>query len=315
MMGTNHQAEQVYLDTIRANTVGGNLATLCNREFSNRIRKQVKEATRQKEQEKQVEHAETLQVQGHLLTLAAKEKQDLLWKSSMFQLKSGTLKFMMNASIDTLPTPANLRRWKYTTSDKCKLCGNKGTTNHILNCCKTMLDTDRYTWRHNNLVNFIVTNVDKNLTVFSDLPGMEAPGGGTIPPELCVTRLKPDIVIVDTHTKTLHIYELTMPMMANIDARHNEKTNKYSHFLTDISGYKCNLNCFEVTSTGFVSTRNQKTLHKLHSLMRKDLKRSVFMNNLNSLAWYGSYQIWLSREDPTFTSLSFLIPHIGVLPQ
>ena len=95
-MGTNHQAEQVYLDTIRANTVGGNLATLCNREFSNRIRKQVKEATRQKEQEKQVEHAETLQVQGHLLTLAAKEKQDLLWKSSMFQLKSGTLKFMMN---------------------------------------------------------------------------------------------------------------------------------------------------------------------------------------------------------------------------
>ena len=70
---------------------------------------------------------------------------------------------------------------------------------------------------------------------------MEAPGGGTIPPELCVTRLKPDIVIVDTHKKNtaqcaVHIYELTMPMMANIDARHNEKTNKYSHFLTDISG-------------------------------------------------------------------------------
>ena len=39
------------------------------------------------------------------------------------QLKSGTLKFMLNASIDTLPTPANLKRWKYTSSDKCKLCG------------------------------------------------------------------------------------------------------------------------------------------------------------------------------------------------
>ena len=105
----------------------------------------------------------------------------------MFQLKSGTLKFMINASIDTLPSPANLRRWKYTNSDKCKLCGNKGTTNHILNCCKIMLDTGRYTWRHNNLVNFIVKNVDKRFTVYSDLPGMEAPGGGTIPPALCVT--------------------------------------------------------------------------------------------------------------------------------
>ena len=77
-----------------------------------------------------------------------------------------------------------------------------------------------------------------------------------------------------------------MLMMTNIDTRHNEKTNKYSHFLTDIT-----LNCFEVTSTGFVNTRNQKTLHNLHSFMRKDLKKSVFMSNLNSLAWYGSFQI------------------------
>ena len=221
---------------------------------------------------------------------------------------------MINASIDTLPTPANLRRWKCATSDKCKLCGNKGTTNHILNCCKIMLESQRYTWRHNNLVNFIVTNVDSQFKVYSDLPGFEAPGGGTIPPAICVTNLKPDIVIVDEQTKTLHIYELTMPSMTNIEARHTEKTNKYSHFLTDITTYKTSLNCFEVTSTGFVSSRNVKTLHQLHKLMRKDMKKSVFMNNLNSLAWYGSYQIWLTRNDPVFTIPAFLIPHLGDLP-
>ena len=82
---------------------------------------------------------ESLQVQGSLLTLASQEKEDLIWKSTMFQLKSGTLKFMLNAGIDTLPTPANLQRWKYSSSDKCKLCGNRGTTNHYLNCCKVML--------------------------------------------------------------------------------------------------------------------------------------------------------------------------------
>ena len=90
-----------------------------------------------------------------------------------------------------------------------------------------MLDSQRYTWRHNNLVNFIVTNVDSQFKVYSDLPGFEAPGGGTIPPAIYVTNLKPDIVIVDEHTKTLHIYELTMPSMSNIEARHTEekKTN------------------------------------------------------------------------------------------
>ena len=130
----------------------------------------------------------------------------------MFQLKSGTLKFMLNAAIDTLPTPANLKRWKCGASDKCKLCGNRGTTNHILNCCTVMLNTARYTWRHNNLINFIVSNVDKSrFKIFSDLPGWETPGGGTIPSDLCVTSLKPDIVIVDETNKQLHIFELTVP--------------------------------------------------------------------------------------------------------
>ena len=97
-------------------------------------------------------------------------------------------------------------------------------------------------------MNFIVTNVDSQFKVYSDLPGFEAPGGGTIPPAIYVTNLKPDIVIVDDYerTKTLHIYKLTMPSMSNIKARHHEKTNKYSHFLTDIATYKTSLNCFEV---------------------------------------------------------------------
>lgn len=308
--GTNMQAEEVYQAIIQKNTVGGELPTLSRHQFNTNIRKQVRNTTRERFQLELSNHAEGLQLQGHLLTLATKEKQDLLWKSSMFQLKAGTLKFMINASIDTLPTPANLRRWKYSSSDRCKLCGNKGTTNHILNCCKIMLDTHRYTWRHNNLVNYIVTNVDKKFTVYSDLPGMEAPGGGTIPPALCVTKMKPDIVIMDDHMKALHIFELTMPLTRNIDARHKEKTDKYASFLRDITGYSCSLNCFEVSSTGYVNTQNQKTLSILHKFMNKDLKRSVFLNNLNSLAWYGSYQVWLSREDPHFAAPSYLIPHL-----
>ena len=71
-----------------------------------------------------------------------------------------------------------------------------------------------------------MNNVDKKYKVYSDLDGWEAPGGGTIPPALCVTNLKPDIVIMDEHTKTLHIYELTMPLINNIEKRHTEKNSK-----------------------------------------------------------------------------------------
>ena len=223
--------------------------------FNMKIKTSVTNATKSVIQEKLQSHVETLQVQGSLLCLASQEKEDLLWKSTMFQLKSGTLKFMLNACIDTLPTPANLKRWKKSSSDRCKLCGNRGTSNHYLNCCSTMLNTGRYTWRHNNLINFIVNNVAKNFQVFSDLPGWETTGGGTIPVNLCVANMKPDIVILDSQKKQLHIFELTCPMTANIEKRNLEKSKKYAPFVRDITGMTCTVNCFEVSSTGFISTR------------------------------------------------------------
>ena len=84
--------------------------------------------------------------------------------------------------------------------------------------------------------------MDSKYNIYSDIPGWEAPCGGTIPPALCVTRLKPDIVIEDIQKKILHIFELTMPLNKHIDTRHHEKTLKYTPFIRDIPGYKCTLN-------------------------------------------------------------------------
>ena len=72
------------------------------------------------------------------------------------------------------------------------------------------------------------------------------------------------------------------------------------------------MNCFEVSSTGFINKRNKSTLSTLHSFIKKDIKKSIFLSNLNSLAWYGSYKLWLSREDPEFADPPFLIPHINL---
>jgi len=54
------------------------------------------------------EHTETLIKQGHFLCLAMLEKSDIIWKSYMFNLKKGTLKFLLNSCLDTLPTQTNL---------------------------------------------------------------------------------------------------------------------------------------------------------------------------------------------------------------
>ena len=86
------------------------------------------------------------------------------------------------------------------------------------------------------------------------------------------------------------------------------KTKKYTQFLTDITNYTCTLNCIEVSSTGYINARNKSTLTTLHSFLRKDMKKSVFLSNLNSLAWYGSYQLWLTREGVCLPSLPHQAP-------
>ena len=105
--------------------------------------------------------------------------------------------------------------------------------------------------------------------MYSDLPGWEDPGGGTIPLALCVTNLKTDIIIVEEHKKVMHIYELTCSPNINIDNRNKEKTQKDTTFITDKTCFQCELNCFEVSSTGFLSTRNNATLLNLYKLIKK----------------------------------------------
>ena len=159
-----------------------------------------------------------------------------------------------------------------------------------------------------------MNNVDSKYQFYSYLPDWKAQGGGTIPPALCVTNLKPDIVILDEHKKIMHTYELTVPLNMNIDTRNKEKTQKYTPFMTYITGFQCNINCFEVSSTGFILARNKSTLLDLHKLLRKGLKKTTFFDNLNFLAWCGSCKVWMTRENPEFAAPPFLIPHLGDIP-
>ena len=58
--------------------------------------------------------------------------------------------------------------------------------------------------------------------MFSDLPGHTTPNGGSVPIEILVTPLKPDITILDRRNKTFNIFELTCPLEGNIKTRNQQ---------------------------------------------------------------------------------------------
>ena len=62
-----------------------------------------------------------------------------------------SLKFLVKAVYDLLPTPANKNVW-FGLEEKCLLCGEESNLNHILASCKVALSQGRYRWRHDQVL-------------------------------------------------------------------------------------------------------------------------------------------------------------------
>ena len=162
------------------------------------------------------------------------------------------MKWLLNSCIDTLPTEANLRQWGKVTSDKC-WCSQKQTLNHILNGCRKALDQGKFTWRHDSLLYYNVIYIAScldimNFTCFVDIEGHQTNSGGTLPPDIIVSILKPDIVIVEQKLKSVFIFELTVPGETRIQEAHRIKTEKYWHFKNDIKTHYVSILLFEIGS-------------------------------------------------------------------
>ena len=108
----------------------------------------------------------------------------------------------------------------------------------------------------------------------------------------------------------LHIFELSVPIEANgnIDKRHREKSDKYAHFVTDITGYNCQVTCFEIGSRGYISSRNHSSLYTLHKFTKPGIQLPKFKENILALSVYSSYHIFITRKEELFVEPPYLLP-------
>jgi len=196
-------AEESYNNAVELNVIEGVPIYNGDKNEITKIQKHIRSELQSKNQKEHLSHIQDLIKQGHFLKILGQQNIDATWKSYIFDLKKGTMKFLLNSCLDTLPTKVNLMQWGKCPTDRCKNCQARQTTCHILNCCSTSLNQGRYTWRHNNLLEYMSKCLDKTkFEIYIDIPEHTTPSGGTIPPSLCVTPLKPDLVIIDKKKKT-----------------------------------------------------------------------------------------------------------------
>ena len=240
----------------------------------------------------------------------------ITWKSYLWDIPQGVLKFAINAGINTLPTFDNLRRWNKRVNDRCPFCGNIQTLQHVLSNCSVALDQGRYTWRHNavllSVIDIIRPRLKAGFELYSDLSGLQAPHGGTIPPNIHVTALRPDLVVINEPAREVIIFELTCPWDGNIDRSHSFKEDKYAPLVADLSrNFKTDLFSVEVSVRGQLSKANRSRLKAFAYRCCDDPKavtKSMIMNS-SKAALLCSYSIFTARKEPTWASPNSLSVH------
>ena len=160
------------------------------------------------------------------------------------------------------------------------------------------------------MLKYIASCLDKEkYTCYVDVPGHQHPAGGTLPPDVAVTLLKPDIVIVDKKKKSVTILELTCPAEHRISTANNLKMEKYAHFETDNPGKNVSVIPFEVGShTGYVTKENKMRLAQLHKYCQKSIKLKNFVKNISAITVMGSYFIFNCRSQDLWPEMALISP-------
>ena len=233
-----------------------------------------------------------LKVQGQWTRWLNYIQQNFSWKS-LLAMPVNLSSFCISSTCDTLPSPTNLKRWKLTTKASCFLCNKDPcTTSHILGACKVALSQGRFTFRHDNVLRIIITNIRSSITnIKSTVPTSKqpikikfvkkeirvknknsSPSGilyqasdwvllgdldcsFSFPPHIAFTELRPDITIFSNKLKRVILIELTCPCEENMEAWHNVKVNKYMPLKSVIesNGWNVDLFAVEVGARGYCS--------------------------------------------------------------
>ncbi|XP_057292608.1 uncharacterized protein LOC130621329 [Hydractinia symbiolongicarpus] len=116
-----------------------------------------------------------------------------------------------------------------------------------------------------------------------------------IPPDVVVTQLRPDIVLLSRMTNAVIVIELTCPCEENMEKWHDTKTDKYSLLLRTIqvNGWAVHFFAVEIGARVYCSDSVRTCLRRLGfppKLIRCTLKLLGF------IAMKCSFHIWLARD-------------------
>ena len=76
--------------------------------------------------------------EGEWIKWKSFKPRSLSW-SELWSMEPLMIKFLIRSTYYVLPSPVNMKMWNLFQNDSCYRCHEKGTSEHILNCCPVSL--------------------------------------------------------------------------------------------------------------------------------------------------------------------------------
>jgi len=235
-----------------------------------------------------------------------------------------SLKFLVKAVYDLLPTPSNKNIW-YGGEETCKLCGENGTLSHILSGCKLALN--RYTWRHNQVLRQIALGVnarcvshnnqvrreekkiefvkagEKRALTHNRVPSSFLDGandwrlmvdlGGNlkVPRQIADTNQRPDMMLISESMRLAGVIELTVPREDRVEVSGELKKMRYAPLQEQgkANGWKVHVWAVEVGCRGFPAASMASFLKDIGMA---GSERNRLLKRIGDEAMMASRRIW-----------------------
>ena len=188
-------------------------------------------------------------------------------------LNDKLFKFIIKSRTNTLPTEANKANWFHQEANNgtCKICQGSGTLAHLLNNCKPL--SNKYTWRHNIVVQKIAQRIDNDLKPTNIKQSCRIQVANL---SAEYQRLLPDIHAIFDDERRIIIIEVTIPynqetcvndiVRNTLDERQQGKEDKYRGLVDEVAqltGYEVDYYTIVISSLGHVTERTESNLIQL----------------------------------------------------
>ena len=147
-----------------------------------------------------------------------------IWSEAQSHLFSKNIyNFTIRYINNSLPTRKNMARWGLSQSPDCSFCLNPESLLHVVAGCQQYLD--RFTWRHDSILNFFAKSLQPVINVHSSL---YADVNGFLNPSIITgENYRPDLLFL-TQFKCLYVLELTAGFESNLNNNTVRKKRKIS---------------------------------------------------------------------------------------